>query len=72
MSMHENLMDLPLTYLHANTIGTPDYAGAPYELDLKEATTGWYGTCCRPPCRRSGPHHRPRRLSPTAHEKRLW
>ena len=30
MSMHENLMDLThLTYLHANTIGTPDYAGAP-------------------------------------------
>lgn len=37
VSMHENLMDLThLTYLHANTIGTPDYAGAPYELDLKE------------------------------------
>jgi len=36
VSMHENLMDLThLTFLHANTIGTPDYASAPYELDLK-------------------------------------
>lgn len=40
VSMHENLMDLThLTFLHANTIGTPDYASAPYELDLK---TGHY------------------------------
>jgi vanillate O-demethylase monooxygenase subunit len=37
VSMHENLMDLThLTFLHANTIGTPDYASAPYELDLKD------------------------------------
>ncbi|WLH03928.1 aromatic ring-hydroxylating dioxygenase subunit alpha [Pseudomonas beijingensis] len=37
VSMHENLMDLThLTFLHAATIGTPDYASAPYELDLKE------------------------------------
>jgi len=36
VSMHENLMDLThLTFLHANTIGTPDYASAPYEMDLK-------------------------------------
>lgn len=34
---HENLMDLThLSFLHANTIGTPDYASAPYKLDLKE------------------------------------
>ncbi|WP_053179604.1 aromatic ring-hydroxylating dioxygenase subunit alpha [Pseudomonas kilonensis] len=37
VSMHENLMDLThLSFLHASTIGTPDYASAPYELDLKE------------------------------------
>ena len=37
VSLHENLMDLThLSFLHANTIGTPDYASAPYKLDLKE------------------------------------
>ncbi|WP_437883942.1 Rieske 2Fe-2S domain-containing protein [Pseudomonas sp. LRF_L74] len=37
VSMHENLMDLThLTFLHAATIGTPDYASAPFKLDLKE------------------------------------
>lgn len=37
VSMHENLMDLThLTFLHANTIGTPDYASAPYKMELKE------------------------------------
>lgn len=37
VSMHENLMDLThLTFLHADTIGTPDYASAPYKMDLKE------------------------------------
>ncbi|MFP1682630.1 Rieske 2Fe-2S domain-containing protein [Alloalcanivorax sp. C16-1] len=37
VSMHENLMDLThLSYLHADTIGTPDYAGAPYDMDLTE------------------------------------
>lgn len=37
VSLHENLMDLThLTFLHAETIGTPDYASAPYKLDLKE------------------------------------
>lgn len=37
VSMHENLMDLThLTFLHANTIGTPDYASAPYKTELKE------------------------------------
>lgn len=37
VSLHENLMDLThLSFLHANTIGTPDYACAPYKLDFKE------------------------------------
>ncbi len=37
VSMHENLMDLThLTFLHADTIGTPDYASAPYKMELKE------------------------------------
>ncbi|WOE32570.1 MULTISPECIES: aromatic ring-hydroxylating dioxygenase subunit alpha [unclassified Acinetobacter] len=37
VSMHENLMDLThLTFLHAQTIGTPDYASAPYKTELKE------------------------------------
>jgi len=37
VSMHENLMDLThLSYLHADTIGTPDYARAPYEMKLDE------------------------------------
>lgn len=41
ISMHENLLDLThLQFLHANTIGTPDYASAPFELDLKKE--GYY------------------------------
>ncbi len=37
VSMHENLMDLThLSYLHADTIGTPDYARAPFEIKLEE------------------------------------
>ncbi|SDV50566.1 aromatic ring-hydroxylating dioxygenase subunit alpha [Chitinasiproducens palmae] len=37
VSMHENLMDLThLSYLHAATIGTPDYAYAPFETQLEE------------------------------------
>lgn len=41
ISMHENLLDLThLQFLHANTIGTPDYASAPFELDLKQE--GYY------------------------------
>lgn len=37
VSMHENLLDLThLQFLHANTIGSPDYASAPFEHDLKE------------------------------------
>lgn len=39
VSMHENLMDLThLSFLHADTIGTPDYARAPYVSELKEHT----------------------------------
>lgn len=37
VSMHENLMDLThLSFLHAQTIGTPDYAYAPFETQLEE------------------------------------
>ena len=37
--LHENLLDLThLSFLHANTFGTPDYATAPFEVQLDEAT----------------------------------
>lgn len=40
ISMHENLLDLThLSFLHANTIGTPDYASSPFETDLQD---GYY------------------------------
>lgn len=36
--LHENLLDLThLSFLHARTFGTPDYASAPYELSLDPA-----------------------------------
>ena len=36
--LHENLLDLThLSFLHANTFGTPDYATAPFESQLDEA-----------------------------------
>lgn len=39
ISLHENLLDLThLSYLHANTFGTADFALAPYTLDLDEET----------------------------------
>lgn len=35
VSMHENLLDLThLSFLHANTIGTPDYAKAPFKTEV--------------------------------------
>ena len=35
--LHENLLDLThLSFLHAGTFGTPDFAAAPYELELDE------------------------------------
>lgn len=38
IALHENLLDLThLSFLHANSFGTPDYASAPYEVDLDEA-----------------------------------
>lgn len=37
--LHENLLDLShLSYLHANTFGTPDYAKAPFETELGSET----------------------------------
>ena len=37
--LHENLLDLShLTYLHAATFGTPDYAKAPFETELDSET----------------------------------
>jgi phenylpropionate dioxygenase-like ring-hydroxylating dioxygenase large terminal subunit len=37
--LHENLLDLShLTFLHANTFGTPDYARAPYETCIGSDT----------------------------------
>jgi phenylpropionate dioxygenase-like ring-hydroxylating dioxygenase large terminal subunit len=37
VSLHENLLDLThLSFVHADSFGTPDYAGAPYESDLEE------------------------------------
>jgi phenylpropionate dioxygenase-like ring-hydroxylating dioxygenase large terminal subunit len=36
--LHENLLDLThLSFLHANTFGTPDYASAPYETAIDPA-----------------------------------
>lgn len=36
--LHENLLDLShLSFLHANTFGTPDYATAPFEARVDEA-----------------------------------
>lgn len=36
--LHENLLDLThLSFLHARTFGTPDYASAPYETTVDEA-----------------------------------
>lgn len=38
MRLHENLLDLThLSFLHARTFGTPDYASAPCETTLDEA-----------------------------------
>ena len=37
VSLHENLLDLThLSYVHASSFGTPDYASAPYETKLEE------------------------------------
>jgi vanillate O-demethylase monooxygenase subunit len=37
VALHENLLDLThLSFLHANSFGTPDYAKAPYDLALDE------------------------------------
>jgi phenylpropionate dioxygenase-like ring-hydroxylating dioxygenase large terminal subunit len=39
--LHENLLDLShLTYLHELTFGTPDYALAPFEIDVGETRFG--------------------------------
>lgn len=38
VALHENLLDLThLSFLHAGSFGTPDYAAAPYEAMLDEA-----------------------------------
>jgi vanillate O-demethylase monooxygenase subunit len=37
VSLHENLLDLThLSYVHARSFGTPDYASAPFEASLAE------------------------------------
>ena len=37
VSLHENLLDLThLSYVHAKSFGTPDYASAPFESSLEE------------------------------------
>jgi vanillate O-demethylase monooxygenase subunit len=37
VSLHENLLDLThLSYVHASSFGTPDYASAPYETNLQD------------------------------------
>lgn len=39
VSLHENLLDLThLTYLHAKTFGTPDYASARFQAEINEST----------------------------------
>ena len=38
IALHENLLDLShLSFLHAGSFGTPDYAAAPYEVVIDEA-----------------------------------
>lgn len=38
IALHENLLDLThLSYIHAATFGTPDYAFAPYEVETDDA-----------------------------------
>ena len=53
--LHENLLDLShLTFLHANTFGTPDYALAPYEDPYRcRRDRGRGGPSSRLACRRS-------------------
>ena len=37
VSLHENLLDLThLSFVHAKSFGTPDYASAPYDAELEE------------------------------------
>lgn len=37
VNLHENLLDLThLSYIHARSFGTPDYARAPYEIESRE------------------------------------
>ncbi|MCP3720614.1 aromatic ring-hydroxylating dioxygenase subunit alpha [Paraburkholderia sp. CNPSo 3281] len=37
VSLHENLLDLThLSYIHAKSFGTPDYARAPFEVEIEE------------------------------------
>lgn len=39
LALHENLLDLThLSYLHAGTFGTPDYALAPYKVESDDST----------------------------------
>jgi phenylpropionate dioxygenase-like ring-hydroxylating dioxygenase large terminal subunit len=39
VSLHENLLDLThLSYLHAGTFGTPDYARAPFDAEVGETS----------------------------------
>lgn len=46
--MHENLLDLShLTYLHANSFGTPEYAGTPIEIAIEdEHIQVWRSVAC--------------------------
>jgi phenylpropionate dioxygenase-like ring-hydroxylating dioxygenase large terminal subunit len=38
VALHENLLDLThLSFLHANSFGTPDFATAPYEVEIDDA-----------------------------------
>ncbi|MGY4225006.1 phenylpropionate dioxygenase-like ring-hydroxylating dioxygenase large terminal subunit [Bradyrhizobium sp. USDA 4503] len=39
IGLHENLIDLThLSYLHANSLGSPEYARAPFNVDLSDTT----------------------------------
>jgi phenylpropionate dioxygenase-like ring-hydroxylating dioxygenase large terminal subunit len=53
VSLHENLLDLThLSYVHAGSFGTPDYARAPYETKMEEghyAITRRVIPTCLPP-----------------------
>jgi hypothetical protein len=71
--LHENLLDLThLSFLHARTFGTPDYATAPYETRIDEAAGRFSLTAQRgahAPAAAVGRAHRAGRRGRRAHRQ---